>query len=313
MDEQHGSEDFRSQVQRLVAEGKLTPEEADGLLEDHAPTPPDLHNSAPDTPPGSTQPGSAQAGPAQAPGHFGPSPSPDPARDLTLRVSGYSLTVVTDPALAAPTLSASEEGQLTLRHAPDGWHVSRRQSPEKNLNFGSLRAILTVPFTPNFVHATVEGGNLTLPDLSGDLSAEVSGGNLKLQDAHALHATVNGGNLNGGNLGGPAYATVNGGNLTLAGSVALTAGVNGGNLRWAGVLGSGEHRVDVNAGNATLHLGAGSSVTLNAELTMGSFRADFPTQRSGSFLTTYHTGRIGRGDAHLHCRVTAGGLKVVTA
>ncbi|MCD0163740.1 hypothetical protein IHN63_20820 [Deinococcus sp. 6YEL10] len=302
MDEQHGSEDFRSQVQRLVAEGKLTPEEAAGLLEDHAPTPPDLGKSTPATPPGPT-----------LPGHFGPSPGPDPARDLTLRVSGYSLTVLLDPALAAPTLSASEEGQLTLSHAPDGWHVTRRQSPEKNLNFGSLRAILTVPFTPNFVHASVEGGNLTLPDLSGDLNAEVSGGNLKLQDAHGLHATVNGGNLNGGNMSGPAYATVNGGNLTLAGSVALTAGVNGGNLRWAGVLGSGDHRVEVNAGNATLHLGAGSSVTLNAELTMGSFRADFPTQRSGSFLTTYHTGQIGGGDAHLHCRVTAGGLKVVTA
>ena len=284
MDEQHGSEDFRSQVQRLVAEGKLTPEEAAGLLEDHAPTPPDLHKSAP-TPPGPT-----------LPGRFSPSPGPDPARDLTLRVSGYSLTVLLDPALAAPTLSASEEGQLTLHHAPDGWHVTRRQSPDKNLNFGSLRAILTVPFTPNFVHAGVEGGNLTLPDLSGDLSAEVSGGNLTMQDAHALHATVNGGNLNGGNMSGPAYATV-----------------NGGNLRWAGVLGSGDHRVEVNAGNATLHLGAGSSVTLNAELTMGSFRADFPTQRSGSFLTTYHSGQIGGGDAHLHCRVTAGGLKVVTA
>ncbi|GGS43931.1 hypothetical protein [Deinococcus knuensis] len=301
MDEQHGSEDFRSQVQRLVAEGKLTPEEAAGLLEDHAPTPPDLRKSAP-TPPGPT-----------LPGHFGPSPGPDAARDLTLNVSGYSLSVVTDPTLSAPTLNASEEGQLTLRHAADGWHVVRQHPIEKGFSFTALRAILTVPFTPNFVHASVEGGNLTLPDLSGDLNAEVSGGNLKLQDAHALHATVNGGNLNGGSMSGPAYATVNGGNLTLAGSVALTAGVNGGNLRWAGVLGSGDHRVEVNAGNATLHLGAGSSVTLNAELTMGSFRADFPTQRSGSFLTTYHTGQIGGGEAHLHCRVTAGGLKVVTA
>ncbi|MBB5236091.1 hypothetical protein HNQ09_003559 [Deinococcus budaensis] len=57
----------------------------------------------------------------------------------------------------------------------------------------------------------------------------------------------------------------------------------------------------------------GSSVQLDADMTVGAFKADFPTQRQGGFLNTRHAGQLGGGEAHLSCRVTAGQLKVVTA
>ncbi|PTA68826.1 hypothetical protein [Deinococcus arcticus] len=291
MNEQHPQDDFRSHVQRLVAEGKLTAEEARSLLEDVAPT------AAP-------QPHVTDAGPALAP--------PQAEHALHLLVKGYSLTVVQDPSLSAPHLSANEEGRLTLEHTAQGWRVARVPGSHQQTGTGSLKAILTLPFTPGHVRAEVNGGNLTLPDMAGEMRAEVNGGNVRMGRAASLHAEVNGGNLTAAELGGPTHLRVNGGNLSLRGARTLNASVNGGNLKWAGVLTGGDHRVEVNAGNATLRLQEGSSVRLDASVTVGNFRADFPTQRQGGFLNTRHQGQLGSGAASLSGKVAAGSLKVVT-
>lgn len=291
MNDQHPASEFHAHVQRLVAEGKLTPEEAQGLLEDTQ-----------DTPTAQPQPASpldASDVPADA------------GRDLHLLVRGYNLTVLTDPALSAPQLAANEDGRLSLEQTPQGWRVAR--IPGQQHGGSTLKAILTLPFTPGHTRAEVSGGNLTLPDLAGGLRAEVNGGNVRLGRAHSLHADVNGGNLNAAEMSGPTTLTVNGGNLTLTGARTLNASVNGGNLTWAGQLGGGNHRVEVNAGNVKLHLQPGSSVHIDARVTLGSFKADFPTSKSGGFLNTHHAGQLGGGDARLHCQITAGNLKVVSA
>lgn len=287
---EHRDESFRAQVDRLVAEGKLTPEEAAGLLEGTTgeTTPPD------DLPVPQTGTDSGDTPP-----------------DLRLKVSGYSLTVVHDPALSRPRLSANREDELSLTATPDGWQVRRvhRHSGDHS----PLKAILSVPFVPRNVVTQVEGGSLTLPDLGGEVRAEVNGGHVRMGRAASLQADVNGGNLNAADIAGPAHLTVNGGNLTLEQAASLNASVNGGNLRWAGQLTQGDHRLEVNAGNATLHLLPGSQVHLEADVTVGAFKADFPTHRSGGFLNTRHSGQLGSGDARLSCRVAAGQIKVVTA
>jgi hypothetical protein len=159
----------------------------------------------------------------------------------------------------------------------------------------------------------VNGGNLTLPDIGGEMNADVNGGNIRMGRAASLRADVNGGNLTAAEMGGPTHLSVNGGNLTLEGAHTLNASVNGGNLRWAGQLTGGHHRLEVSAGNATLHLLPGSSVRLDADVTVGAFKADFPTQKSGGFVNTRYGGQLGGGEAHLSCRVAAGQIKVVTA
>lgn len=291
MNDQHPASEFHAHVQRLVAEGKLTPEEARGLLDDTQ-----------DPPTTQTQPTSTLA-PGDHPA--------DAARDLHLLVRGYTLTVLTDAALSTPHLAANEDGRLSLEQTPQGWRVAR--IPGQPHTGSSLKAILTLPFTPGHTRAEISGGNLTLPDLAGGLRAEVNGGNVRMGRAHSLHADVNGGNLTGAQMSGPSTVTVNGGNLTLTGAATLNASVNGGNLTWAGTLSGGDHRVEVNAGNVKLHLQPGSSVHIDARVTLGSFKADFPTGKSGGFLNTQHTGQLGGGDARLHCQITAGNLKVVTA
>ncbi|MDK2012919.1 MULTISPECIES: hypothetical protein [unclassified Deinococcus] len=291
MNDQHLASEFHAHVQRLVAEGKLTPEEARGLLDDTQ-----------DPPTTQTQPTSILA-PGDHPA--------DAARDLHLLVRGYTLTVLTDAALSTPHLAANEDGRLSLEQTPQGWRVAR--IPGQPHTGSSLKAILTLPFTPGHTRAEISGGNLTLPDLAGGLRAEVNGGNVRMGRAHSLHADVNGGNLTGAQMSGPSTVTVNGGNLTLTGAATLNASVNGGNLTWAGTLRGGDHRVEVNAGNVKLHLQPGSSVHIDARVTLGSFKADFPTGKSGGFLNTHHTGQLGGGDARLHCQITAGNLKVVTA
>lgn len=289
---EHVDENFRAQVERLVAEGKLTPEEAAGLLEGSE-----------------VQAAGAELPPMQA--HYTASGEDTPP-DLRLEVSGFTLQVVEDTSVVSPQLHVSEEDRLLLEATPQGWRVARR--PEQRLvGWSNLKAILTVPFVPRHVAARVEGGNLTLPDIAGEMRADVNGGNVRMGRAGSLHAEVNGGNLNAADIAGPAHLTVNGGNLTLTRAGSLNASVNGGNLKWAGQLTGGDHRLEVNAGNASLHLLPGSSVQLNADVTVGAFKADFPTRKQGGFLNTRHSGQVGDGQARLSCQVAAGQVKVVTA
>ncbi|WP_034385795.1 hypothetical protein [Deinococcus sp. YIM 77859] len=283
---EHPDESFRAQVERLVAEGKLTPEEAAGLLEE-SPEGPAPADDGPETDLGTVPP------------------------DLRLKVSGYSLTVIHDPALSRPQLSANRDGELSLTATPEGWWVRRVHRPSGGPAL--LKAILAVPFVPRHVATQLEGGSLTLPDAGGEVRADVSGGHLRMGRAASLHADVNGGNLNAAEIAGPTHLTVNGGNLSLERAASLKASVNGGNLRWAGQLTQGDHRLEVNAGNATLHLLPGSSVRVEADVTVGAFKADFPTHRSGSFINTRHSGQLSSGDARLLCHVAAGQVKVVTA
>lgn len=291
MSDSSPSEEFRAQVERLVAEGKLTADEAHGLLD---------------------APAAADAAP-----HERPAPTPYPAGtddvppDLILDVTAYTLQVVTDPAVGRPSLHASEDGRVVLDPTPHGWRVAR--PPGQHTGWTNVRAILSVPFALRHVRAEVSGGNLVLPDLGGEMIAVVNGGNVRMGRAASLRADVNGGNLNAAEMGGPSDVNVNGGNLILTGAHALNASVNGGNLKWAGVLAGGDHRLEVNAGNATVHLQPGSSVRVDADVTVGAFRADFPTQKTGAFVTTRHSGQLGGGDATLSCRVAAGQVKLVTA
>lgn len=288
------SEEFRAQVERLVAEGKLTPEEAHGLLDgtDLTPTEPATAAQYRELPEGTI------AG--------------DVPPDLRLDVSGYTLQVIIEPSLSQPQLHVNEEGRVMLEATPRGWHVARQRG-QQHAGWSGVKAILSVPFMPRHVKAEVNGGNLTLPDLEGEMIADVNGGNVRMGGAASLKADVNGGNLNAAEMAGPTNLNVNGGNLTLSGAHALNASVNGGNLKWAGVLSGGDHRVEVNAGNATLHLMHGTSLRVDADVTVGAFKADFPTQKTGSFVTTRHTGQLGSGDATLSCKVAAGQVKLVSA
>lgn len=287
-------EEFRAQIERLVADGKLTTEEAQGLLEGTPPTGSESGESLQfrELPEGSA--------------------TGDVPPDLILDVSGYTLQVVTDGGLSQPQLHASEDGRVMLAATPQGWRVARRPG-QPHGSWNNVRAVLSVPFAPRHVRAEVSGGNLTLPDVGGEMIAEVNGGNVRMGRAASLKADVNGGNLTAAEMGGPTHLNVNGGNLSLTGAHSVNASVNGGNLKWAGVLSGGDHRLEVNAGNATLHLKGGSSLRVDADVTVGAFKADFPTQKSGSFVTTHHTGQLGSGDATLSCRVAAGQVKLHTA
>lgn len=292
---------FRAQVERLVAEGKLTAEEAQDLLSAEAE--PKSAQTAP--------PASGTAEPSYAVTLHGDGSGTPP--DLRLDVTGYSLSVIVDPSLSAPSLSANRPDELQLSATSAGWRVERRPLDRPGIGlWPHLKAILSLPFQPRNAHAEVSGGNLTLADLTGEARLEVSGGNLRMGTAASLNADVNGGNLTAGDIAGTARVRVNGGNLSLTHAESLDAGVNGGNLKWAGRLLSGQHRVEVNGGNATVQLSPDSSVKVAADVTVGSFRADFPTTRSGGMLNARFEGQLGSGQASLSGAVAAGQLKLVT-
>lgn len=284
-------ESFAANVERLVAEGKLTAAEAAELLE---PVQPDPEPSAAPTQVMLHKTGGRE--------DLGVPP------DLRLDVSGYGLRVIYDPSLPEPRLTSNHEGQLHLRAGPDGWSVSGR-GRHRGLN---LQAVLSLPFTPRDVRADVSGGNLNLMGVSGAARIEVSGGNATLGNAGELRAEVSGGNLTAGAVAGALEVEVNGGNLSVAGASELRAEVNGGQLSWVGRLEGGRHKLEVNGGQATLRLDPGSNVALEAKATLGGISASFPLQKTGGMLQASYTGMLGSGSARLDCEVNAGQIRLVT-
>lgn len=289
-------ESFREHVERLVSEGKLTEAEAADLLE----------------PPAATE-AARPAGMTLEKVTTGVQTfsDADTPPDLRLEVEGYSLRVVLDPALERPELRASREGEVTLTPGPAGWTV-RRPSQGRGLSFG-VRAVLSLPFTPRHVRAEVSGGSVSLPDLGGEAQLEISGGNASLGACAHLHAEVNGGNLSVGAVAGRLDLEVNGGNLSVAHAATLGAEVNGGNLSWTGLLSEGQHRLEVNGGQATLRLDPGSSLQLEAEATLGGLSASFPLQKTGGMMHAHYSGTLGGGEARLNCEVNAGQIRMVTS
>ena len=281
-------EPFAAHVERLVAEGKLTAAEGADLLEP-------VHDEP------------VQAAPAvqlSKAAYTGDSVPPD----LRLEIEGYSLQVVHDPSLSAPRLSASKEGVLELCGGTSGWSIGRTDS---GMVWG-LKAVLGLPFVARDVEAEVSGGNLTLSSISGLARLEVSGGNITVAETGSLRAEVSGGNLSAGAVTGPLELEVNGGNLSVAHSASLRAEINGGQLSWAGRLDSGRHTVEVNGGQATLRLDAASSVSIEAESTLGGVSASFPLHKTGGMMHSTYSGALGSGEAKLKCEVNAGQIRLVT-
>lgn len=285
-----GQDSFRTHVERLVDDGKLTPEEAATLLE------------------GTDEPSSPSATIAQ---YVQAVQSGEAVGlNLKLEIEGYMLNVVQDSSVSAPTLNASQEGLLEMTASENGLTVKRARHTQGL--WPALKAILTLPFQPQHVKVEINGGSLSIGDIAGEMRAEVNGGNINMGRAAGLNAEVNGGNLNAGDIHGHTKTEVNGGNLTITDASSLDAEVNGGNLRWTGTLHGGTHRTEVNAGNASITLKEGSSVRLDAEVTLGNFKADFPTHKRGGFMEAHYTGQLGGGEALLRCEVSAGQLKVMT-
>ncbi|ADV66237.1 hypothetical protein [Deinococcus maricopensis] len=304
-------EDFNAHVRRLIDEGKLTPEDAQALLSTpaapHAPTPPlpPLSPVAPDAP--HPEP-VAVIHPERVPLEGDAEGTPD---DLHLRLSGYGLHVLIDSALTVPELTATHAHLLRLCATPQGWLVERTEQRPGVLS--GLRATLRLPFTPRHVRASVAGGSLHLPDVTGDVSVDVGGGSATLRDTGSLIASVGGGSLTAHNTHGPARITVGGGSVRLHDAHPLTAQIGGGSLQWAPRLNEGDHHISVAGGSAKLHLQPGSSVRVDASITAGGFSADFPTTKSGNFITSTHTGTLRDGAASLTATVAGGALKVVSA
>ena len=310
--EQPEQEAFATHVERLVAEGKLTAVEAAELLEPvQEPT-----NAEPVSAGWSgTETGGSAVTLIKGSGHAEPSGQPvghgaqagtEVPPDLTLEVSGYGLQVVRDDSLAQPHLTANHDGVLRLQSGASGWKVSRNDS-----RGWGLKAVLSLPFMARDVRAEISGGNLTLPDISGLARIEVSGGNATLGRAGGLKAEVSGGNLTAGHVIGDLVLEVNGGNLSVRHSSALRAEINGGQLTWAGRLDAGQHTLEVNGGQATLHLDEGSSVQVRAESTLGGVSSSFPLQKTGGMMHAQYSGTLGGGEASLKCEVNAGQIRLV--
>lgn len=287
----HADESFRAQVERLVAEGKLTAEEAQGLLEGSG------EQAAPPEDPAASAVAAGRAEANQTPPH------------LILEVGGYTLRVVVDERVARPQLNASEEGRLTLEETAQGWRVARRGG-ERFFGWSSLSAILTVPFEPHDAQVTVGGGSVSLPELRGSAHLRVGGGSVTLERAAELQAQVGGGSLRAGDIAGRAALTLGGGSARLGGAGSLVGTVAGGSLAWNPRLIGGEHTLTVAGGSARIDLQPGSGVSLHAQATAGSVKASFPLQKSGQYATHTYSGVLGDGGASLRVKVAGGSLVV---
>lgn len=285
------SDNFREQVQKLVAEGKLTAEEAEALLGARlskdpvtpAPQPAGEARSAHDDAPISLVKTESSADLIASGGAVPPR--------LHLHVAGYSLEVFVEEGRSAPELRVNVEGRLQLLGNGEGWHVSRIPKTWEDRSEGwvervlqgfiqeaPLRAELRVPAGITEVHAKVQGGNLSLAGVPG--------------------ATV--------------HAKVQGGNLTLADAGEVQAKVQGGNLKWNALVQGGRHDVVVQGGNANLKLLPGSSLRLDGDVTAGNLSAaGFPVTKTGRDpVSASYQGVLEDGRASLTLKVQGGNVRI---
>lgn len=291
-------EQFRSRVEQLVAEGKLTAEEAAKLTGQPVRPTPAEGEPAHDVNASSEAPTAEPTEPLAA------TPAPNrtevmsyrydgdvPPR-LHLNVQGFSLTVRVDHGATQPVLTASHPDRLELVGSPQGWRVSRTplQWEDKGSNWlerilngfsqeGNLRADLIIPGDMAEVTAKVQGGNLTLDPLLATVDAVVQGGNLTLGDALGVQAKV-----------------------------------QGGNLKWRATLQGGNHSVKVQGGNVNLELGSGSSVRFQGDVVAGNLSASGldVTKTARDFVSASYEGVLGEGAAHLDLKVQGGNARLVT-
>lgn len=282
--------EFRSHVQKLVEEGKLSEEDAASLLEDTEE--PELEHTDVEV----------EIEPEK---YSGKAPN-----NLDLHVDGYNLQVLIDPSVSEPILKASEEKKLTLKATEQGWRVSRVKG-EFVFGWSNLRGVLTVPFEPIDVKAVVGGGNLKLPSVSGVVRAKVGGGNLDMQEAAQLSTSIGGGNLYAGHIAGQADVSMGGGNAKIASAQGLSGSLAGGNLKCHLNLQQGEHHFSLAGGNMKLLLDPNSNVAITAQSTAGNVKSDFPMEKTGQFVTHTHTTTLGEGEASLNIKLAAGSLALL--
>lgn len=292
---------FRERVQALVAEGKLTPQEAEALLggdttspEPQAPPVPPVPviPDLPEPPAPPMLPDSEQT-PVYLDRHGEVGEPTDVPPVLHLIASAFNLTVRIDPQVSAPRLYVSVPDRVHLVGTPEGWLVKRVGSKWKDrsegwldrlvggvIEEGHLRAELVVPPGIREVNAKVQGGSLVLPDLTAPVHVKVQGGNLTVGNASELHAKV-----------------------------------QGGNLRWTATVSGGEHHVKVQGGNANVQLQPGSSLRLEGEVMAGNMSTSGfqVTKKSRDYVNSSYTGVLADGRAHLAFKVQGGNMKVVAS
>ncbi len=339
---------FRLQVQTLVAQGKLTPEEAADLLGEGVETfesaagtadlgkPAAPANTTPSstTPPDTTSSNTAPPAPGLTEGSFGTGSLPNipgiPAvapligklvNKLVREVAPHQESGTPNDLrleVAGYSLIVSTDASLSAPGLSGdtegltlvGSHKGWSLKQQGGPRFSSRRVSLSVPFTPRHVRAELSGGQLVLPDVAGELQLEVAGGNVRAGDVGHLKAEVSGGNLTAGAVAGNLHLEINGGNGKIGRSQTLIAEVNGGMLNWTGLLTEGQHRLEVNGGAANLNLLPGSSVQLSAEVTVGQLVSNFPTHKRGGMLNASYSATLGGGAAALSCQVSAGQVRL---
>lgn len=279
--------EFRSHVQRLVEEGKLSEEDAASLLE-----------------------GSEELGPEhtdiemaiELEKYGGEVPN-----NLDLHIDGYHLQVLVDTSMTEPILKVSEEEKLTLQATEQGWKVSRVKG-DFVFGWSNLRGVLTVPFQPIDTKAIVGGGSLKLPSVSGMVRAKVGGGHLEMQDAAQLSVSIGGGNLHAGHIAGQAEISMGGGNAKIASAQGLNGSLAGGNLQCQLNLQQGQYHFSLAGGNVKLFLDPQSNVDITAQSTAGSVKSDFPMNKKGQFVTYTYSTTLGTGAAALNVKLAAGNV-----
>ena len=296
----------QDRVRALLDEGKISPEEAEALLEalgdkdeaDVVTNPEDLSPDAtseegareenrqenrlegtanaplappaPPAPPGET--------PLSPPGAT--SPNGDTKGDVTnglrwVRVTMFAgnLEVRVDERLEVPTT----EGEVTLTQEGRDYAVRQVRKEDFLSNLLNQRSV-----------------ELRLPAGYG-VDLNMKGGNVDLYDVPFLKGKMLAGNLDARALGG------------------IQLDMKAGNLDASLKLTEGEHRLELKAGNGELRFLPGSSVTVAGEVKVGGVETRggaFVFERGRNYVGGRFHGAVGAGRASLEVKQTAGNLEL---
>lgn len=287
------TETFESRVQGLVAEGKLTPEEARDLLTGsesaHGSAHPRRFSDANGTARSSSPHGAGHGASAGSGTPYLDAPSVPAAEApprLSIQLTNGDVSITGRPGLTEPRLVHATRG-LSLRATAHGWIVEHAPVSDLASALDWVRAGIS----------TLAPGSLEIdvPEGFTELEIRALAGDVDVRDVHA-HVRV----------------SLTAGDVDLDRVAGFDVTTRTGSVRVRAKIATGRHSIQAYTGDAELQLDPGSSAELELSTLTGRVDARRMTLRRAGVLARTHDARVGDGTARIRLETLTGDVDVRT-
>lgn len=265
-----------ARIRALVAEGKITDDEAQQLLEALADSEPQPRAKPEEVP---QQESGHSADSAAERERFGPgrenefeTGSDASGPWVRIELSAGDLDIRADPALSEPTA----EGEVDISREEGGFVIKGRgESPLAGLFGGAARGDVDIRVPQDH-----------------SVAIRAAAGDINVQDVRFLRGKVTCGDIEVERIGGVDL-------VAISGDVDITMTPT-----------RGKHHLKATSGDVRIKLLAGSSVSLSGTAMSGDVRLPEAFKKEGKLVSRKFSGSVGEGNAQFKLQIVSGSLRI---